>query len=180
VSPAIFCDTTVLCNFAAIARVDLLESILRGRGRWTEAVAYEVEQSRGHLPDLARVRAGGWLGEAIEAAHDDAEAWQIERIRRSIFGGLAEQPTRHLGEAQTLFLIKNRAEFRGSWWVTDDRAAVAYGREQDLITMETADLIADAVSMTDLTADSGFELLVRMQEHDRFVRLPAKPADLSR
>lgn len=179
-SQAIFCDTTVLCNFAATGRVDLLELILRGRGRWTQAVAYEVEQSRGHLPDLAQVLAGGWLGEAIEVARDDAETWQIERIRRSVFGGLAEQPTRHLGEAETTFLIKNRAAFRSAWWVTDDRAAVAYGRAQDLITLETADLIADAVSMTDLTADSGFELLVRMQERGRFVRLPGKPADLSR
>jgi predicted nucleic acid-binding protein len=180
VSSAIFCDTTVLCNFAVIGRVDLLELILRDRGRWTEAVAYEVEQSRGHLPDLARVLAGGWLGEPIGAAENDAEAWQIERIRRSVFGGLADQPTKHLGEAETVFLIKNRVELRGAWWVTDDRAAVVYGRAQDLITMETADLIADAVAMTDLTAEFGFDLLVRMQEYGRFVQLPGKPADLIR
>ena len=179
-SSAIFCDTTVLCNFAAIKRVDLLQLILRGRGRWTQAVAYEVEQSRGHLPDLARVLAGGWLGEPIEVAQDDTEAWQIERIRRSVFGGLADQPTKHLGEAETTFLIKNGPEFRSAWWVTDDRAALAYGRAQDLITLETVDLITDAVAMADLTQESAFELLVQMQAHGRFVRLPGKSADLSR
>lgn len=34
----VFPDNTVLCNFAAIERLDLLIGWLRGRGRWTEAV----------------------------------------------------------------------------------------------------------------------------------------------
>ena len=43
----IFCDTTVLCNFASVRRLNLLESILAGRGRWVAAVAYEVERHTG-------------------------------------------------------------------------------------------------------------------------------------
>jgi hypothetical protein len=31
---------TLLCNFAAVNQLDLLETVLLGRGRWTEAVAY--------------------------------------------------------------------------------------------------------------------------------------------
>ena len=32
----LFPDNTVLCNFAAVERLDLLRDWLRGRGRWTE------------------------------------------------------------------------------------------------------------------------------------------------
>ncbi|MGH3277686.1 MAG: hypothetical protein ACRDNW_00920 [Trebonia sp.] len=42
----LFPDNTVLCNFAAVNRLDLLKSVLGGRGRWTEAVAYEVGAAR--------------------------------------------------------------------------------------------------------------------------------------
>ena len=31
-----FPDNTVLINFACVSRLDLLEEILRGRGRWTD------------------------------------------------------------------------------------------------------------------------------------------------
>ena len=41
----LFPDNTVLCNFAAVNRLDLLNSVLNGRGRWTEAVAYETRRS---------------------------------------------------------------------------------------------------------------------------------------
>ena len=62
---AVFPDNTVLCNFAAIDRVDLLATILRGRGRWVEAVAYEAERSSRYLPGLRRIAREGWLGEPI-------------------------------------------------------------------------------------------------------------------
>ena len=174
----VFCDNTVLCNFAAVGRVDLLASILRGRGRWTEAVAAEAEMSRGYLPDLAQLIDGRWLGEPIEVARTDAEAIRIECIRRAVFGGLPEQPTKHLGEAETTYLIKNRADFRDAWWVTDDRAAVDYGRAQGMITKETIDLMGDAVAMSDLMADKAFALLLRMDDLGRRLRLPARARDL--
>ena len=48
----LFPDNTVLCNFAAVNRLDLLRSVLGGRGRWTEAVAYEASRSAAKLPPL--------------------------------------------------------------------------------------------------------------------------------
>ena len=45
-----FPDNTVLRNFAAVKRLDLLESVLAGRGRWTAAVAYEATASTRFLP----------------------------------------------------------------------------------------------------------------------------------
>ncbi|GAA2490405.1 hypothetical protein GCM10010406_28160 [Streptomyces thermolineatus] len=39
-----FPDNTVLCNFAAVDRLPLLEKVLDGRGRWTQAVAHEARR----------------------------------------------------------------------------------------------------------------------------------------
>lgn len=173
----VFCDNTVLCNFAAIGQLDLLERLLRGRGRWTEAVAAEAAHSRGHLPDLERL-SEGWLGNPIEVAQTDAEAWQIERIRRAVFGGRADQPTKHLGEAETIFLLRNRTNFDGARWVTDDRAAFEYARAQGLITKETVDLMSEAIAMADLAADEAFTLLRLMEDAGRRLRLPVSARDL--
>ena len=48
----LFPDNTVLCNFAAVNRLDLIKSVLNGRGRWTEAVEYEASRSASRLPAL--------------------------------------------------------------------------------------------------------------------------------
>ena len=94
-----FPDTTVLCNFAAVSELTLLARILRGRGRWTEAIAYEVSRSAKVYPELNTIASDGWLGEPIEIDNDD-EIEQIERVRRAVFGGTAHEPLKHLGEAR--------------------------------------------------------------------------------
>ncbi len=71
---AIFPDTTVLCSFAAVHRLGLPEEFFRGRGRWVEAVAFEVDRSARHLRDLASVVTGGWMGQPIEIVSDRAVA----------------------------------------------------------------------------------------------------------
>lgn len=174
---SVFPDNTVLCNFAAVGRVDLLEGVLRGRGRWTESVAAEARKSAGYLPDLNRLIANGWMGDEIEVT-DEGEINLIERIRRSAFGGTSDRPLQHLGEAQTVFLIRNRAELSGAWWVTDDRAALQYARGQQVITRESMSLMAEAVANGDVTAEQGFELLHGMADQHRHLSLPQKPSDL--
>lgn len=176
-TPAVFPDNTVLCNFATIGRVDLLADILRGRGRWAEAVAYEADMSSRHLPDLRRIAREGWLGEPIEIT-DAKQVEQVERIRRAVFGGSEAQPTRHLGEAQTIHLIRTSPELNGAWWVTDDREALDYGRRQGLTVKDTTDLLADAVAMGDLTAAAAYDILVRMDRAGRHLRIPDSAAHL--
>lgn len=176
-SIAVFPDTTVFCNFAAVGKSDLLGGFLRGRGRWTEAVMSEVEQSRGHLPDLKTVLEGGWMGEPV-GLDSDEEIRQVERIRRNVFGGGLDQLTKHLGEAMTCHVLRNRDEFKGAWWVTDDADALRYARGQGITTMETIDLFRHAVADYDITADAGFALLLAMDAAGRNLRLPSSPADL--
>ena len=109
----VFPDNTVFCNFASIGGLAVLETVLAGRGRWTEAVAFEVSRSAAYLPDLSRVQSAGWLGVPIEI-DSAADAAQVERIRRAFFGGTSSNPLQHLGEAQTCHVLSTWAEFTGS------------------------------------------------------------------
>lgn len=171
---AVFPDNTVLCNFAAVHRLDLLEAWLRGRGRWTEAVANEARRSSRALPDLTTLPSGGWLGEPIELDGDEVAA-RIEHIRRDVFGGTRDAPLQHLGEAQTCWLLKESAEWREAWWVSDDRDALDFARKQGITTRETLDIMSAIVADGDLTAQQGHLLMLEMVSADRQLRLPKTP-----
>jgi hypothetical protein len=160
-----------LINFAAVGRIDLLESILRGRGRWTEAVEQEARKSGQYFPALSREM--DWLGEPIEI-DDPAETTQIEGIRRAVFGGTPGRPLQHLGEAQTCYLLRFRAEYRESLWLSDDREAIDYARRQGIVTRETWEIVAEAVTMGDVDADAGHQLLQDMASSGRGLRVPPK------
>jgi len=179
VTRSIFPDNTVLCNFAAVGRLDLLQSVLLGNGRWTEAVAYEVQRSTRIHSDLATIAPGGWLGDPIEVV-ENADTAQVERIRRAVFGGTEDQPLQHLGEAQTCHILQHWSDFRDSWWVSDDREALRYARFQRLITRDTADVVGLAVENGEIGASSGLGLLQEMAEGGRSVRIPRSSQDLRR
>jgi hypothetical protein len=176
---SLFPDNTVLCNFAAVDRLDLLKSALNGRGKWTEAVAYEASRSMRMLPALRGLAESGWLEEPIEIA-DDSDVRAVERIRRAVFGGNEGKPLQHLGEAQTCHVILNWGGFSGSWWISDDREALRYARFQGITTRETIDLMSVAVVNGDIAARDGFDLMVKMTDSGRHLRLPYSAEDLRR
>jgi hypothetical protein len=176
---AFFPDNTVLCNFAAVDRLDLLRSVLGERGRWTEAVAYEASQSAAYLRALVSLAVDGWLGEPVEVT-SDADVLAIERIRRAVFGGTDDRPRQHLGEAQTCYVIKHWAEFSGSWWITDDREALRYAKFQGITTRETIDLMSMAVVNGDVGAKDAFALMNLMADRDRGLRLPKTASDFTK
>jgi hypothetical protein len=175
----LFPDNTVLCNFAAVDRLDLLKAVLDGRGRWTEAVAYEATRSAGVLPALRTLAESGWLDEPIEIS-DESDVRQVELIRRAVFGGTEGTPLRHLGEAQTCHVILRWAAFAGSWWISDDREALRYARFQGITTRETIDLVNIAVVNGDIAACDAYELMLAMANSGRFLTLPSSAEDLRR
>lgn len=175
----LFPDNTVLCNFAAVDQLDLLRSVLDGRGRWTEAVSYEAARSVRALPNLSQLTTDCWLGEAIEI-DDESEIRQINAIRRAVFGGTDDEPLRHLGEAQTCFVILKWSEFQGSWWISDDQEALRYARLQGITTRETIDLMSAAVVNGHIEMRAGYDMLRQMAEQGRRLRLPNSAADLLR
>jgi hypothetical protein len=179
VTEHLFPDNTVLCNFASIDRLDLLRIVLNDRGRWTGAVAYEVSRSARALTALQGLTTDCWLGEPLEV-DDEADIQRIEQIRRAAFGGDPDRPTQHLGEAETCFVIREWPEFAGSWWITDDREALRYARFQGITTRETIDLMTIAVVDGDIRSDEAFELMTRMADQDRWLRLPSRPSDFLR
>jgi hypothetical protein len=176
-----FPDNTVLCNFAIIERLDLLEKTLAGHGRWCEAVAYEAAQSS-RIPgllSLATVAQGGWLDEPIEI--DQADAHRVEAVRIGIFGGSSARPLQHLGEAQTLFLLDNDERFALAYWLTGDRSAYDYAVRRGMLARTTVDIMAEAVASGDLRPGDGFSLLKAIQHTGRYVhRMPRAAAELAR
>lgn len=175
---AVFPDNTVLCNFAVVRKLDLLEGFLRGRGHWTEAVAYEAQRSSDHgLPDLAGIAKDGWLGEPVEIDDDGRE--HVEHLRRAVFGGTRDQPLKHLGEAETCHLLKEDPSWRGSWWVSDDRDALDFARKQGITTLETIDIVKHIVAEGDLTTNAAWDLMQEMANRARVLRLPRSLSDLS-
>jgi hypothetical protein len=177
VTEFLFADNTVLCNFAAVERLDLLRSILAGRGRWTEAVAYEAHRSAAYLPALTALPLEGWLDSPVMVS-DEADVRKVERIRRAVFGGTHDRPLRHLGEAQTCYVILRWARFSGSCWLSDDQESVRYARSQAITTHETIDLMRMGVGARSVSAGDAFDLMVKMSDNDRRLRLPAAPEEL--
>ncbi|MGW1711255.1 hypothetical protein ACWCP8_38910 [Streptomyces sp. NPDC002206] len=173
-----FPDNTVLCNFACVDRIRLLEEILNGRGRWTAAVAYEASNSaRIKYRTLQALIDDGTLGEPIEIEDDEVEAVQTARVA---FGGVPELPLKHLGEAETLHLIQTRQEFKGaSTWISDDKITLSYARRKGLSVMDTTDLMAYGCSMGDVGPQEAFHILQQMVQLGRGVRLPASAHELS-
>lgn len=175
----LFPDNTVLCNFAAVNRLDLLRSVLGGRGRWTEAVAAEAEQSSSVHPCLGALLSVGWLGEPIEV-NDPADVRRVEQIRRAVFAGPDAGPLAHLGEAQTCYVIKNWESFSGAWWISDDRDALRHAKFLKITTRETIDIMNIAVVDGDVSAGTAFDLMNQMADSDRHLRLPNSADDLRR
>lgn len=170
----LFPDNTVLCNFAAVDRLDLLRDWLRGRGRWTAAVAFEAGRSARHLPALSDVLDEGWLGEPIEVSWEE----DVDRTRRVVFGGRRQEPLKHLGEAETCVLIQRDVTFQGSWWLSDDRDAVEYAKGRGIVTHRTIDIFRFLVADGDLTAEHAYDLMQAMYRAGRELDLPASPNDL--
>lgn len=173
----LFPDNTVLCNFAAVDSLALLEQTLAGRGRWVEAIAFEADRSARTYPCLATIGRDGWLGKPVEIteAHD---IHQIERLRRAVFGGPPRQALRHLGEAQTCYVIQSWPEFAGSHWVSDDREALRYARLAGIPTCDTAGLISEAIAGDLVSRTHGYQLMRDMLSAGRHPRVPSHPAHL--
>lgn len=87
---------------------------------------------------------------------------------------------KHLGEAQTCFVILKWSEFTGSWWISDDQEALRYARFQGITTRETIDLVTIGVVNGDIEARDGFNLMQQMARQGRCLRLPNSAADLLR
>lgn len=177
-----FPDTTVLRNFACLRRLDLLTLVLNGRGRCCEAMHHEIDDAS-HVSGFDSLR--DYIDESILGTpvviDDPADILVVQGIRVDEMGGSRRDPRSSLGEAETLFVLRHRDDFKQSHWVTDDVAAYDYGRRNGLITLATVDVMAIAVSRGAITGDEGFRLLTLMGSRGRVLAFtPTSVGDLSR
>lgn len=74
-------------------------------------------------------------------------------------------------------MLKEWGEYEGSWWISDDSESLRYARFQGIITRETIDLMAEAVTKGDIDAKSAFDLMKDMKDQDRHLRIPSSAAE---
>lgn len=123
----LFPDVAVLRRFVVAGRVDALRLLLDGRGRWTAATAFEAEQMCAGSGALDTLLSKGWLGEPLEIADPD-EIQRVERLRRAVFGGAADDPLARLGEAETWLVLNEWEAYADAILITDDPMLVAHAR----------------------------------------------------
>ena len=174
-SDPVLLDNTVLCNFAAVGRLDLLEAALEGRGRLTAAVNQEMERSLASVPGLVGAVGAPWLGEPLLVGedHGNVKVWRQGRL-----AGTVKDPLAHLGEAESCHIIEKWPDFRDAWFATDDGKAVLVARKQGIVVGLTGDLLAMAARHHLVTPDEAFDLIIDMEQAGRNPRRPASVREL--
>lgn len=155
-----------MINFAVVNRLDLLRQHLGDRARATEAVVFELDRSAMMTPHLASVDCDDWFGEPIEIRRI-ADIKEVNLIRTARFGGRQNEPLKHLGESQTIYVIATFPDFSGSTIITDDGDAYRYAKSRGLSVRCTKDVLQDLVLMGILTAQEAFDLAGGMDAQGR-------------
>ncbi|WP_143163861.1 hypothetical protein [Actinomyces denticolens] len=169
-SPFFFPDNTVLIDLAILDRVDLLSWFLRGRGRWCKSVEWEWRQS---IKALSLQRADrevrGACGSAI--LPDEREQIDINILVDSLRSP-GDPWSRRRGEAETVVLIRNRADLHGSVFISDDAGALRLAGRELLGTKRytTVDVLIRAEIAGRITAEQAHDYLRRLRQGGRHVR----------
>lgn len=132
-----FADNTVLVGFATIGRMDLLENLFRGKGRWCPTVRDECFESA-KRPELDSIAdADDFLGEPIWPTK--AELLQTQVFRNQLASPQERDPNKHLGEAETLAVMVERFGFE--ILVTDDIDAARLAAKHGVRVVTTLTLL---------------------------------------
>ncbi|MDX3866460.1 hypothetical protein ACKI1J_17395 [Streptomyces scabiei] len=165
-------DACSVINFAASGDMDVLKSGLSVRTpRCTQAVDAELRKWVHNFPGLRPLLDEGWLGEPIELTRVE-DRTDVGRIRTAL-GGTRNEPTLHLGEAESIHAMLTRVELAGAVLLTDDRDASRMAGRRSLTFWDTTRLLADIHFSGDLEWDEAQQILQRMDQADRGVRIPA-------
>ncbi|UPK75999.1 hypothetical protein MU582_05005 [Nocardioidaceae bacterium SCSIO 66511] len=135
-SVVLFPDNTVLINFVIISRVDLLERLANGNGRWCASVASECARSSRQPRLAALAEMAGIFGGPLfpdEAEHRDM------LVLRAELAEPGDPKHKHLGEAETLAIMLRRRI--NGFFVTDDREARRLTAKNGIRAVSTWDLL---------------------------------------
>lgn len=145
----LFPDNTVLINFALIRRMDLLERLANGNGRWCASVASECRKSSRREELGALARAAVIFGEPL---YPDRAELQDTLALRAELEAPGDAPDAHLGESETLAIMIRR-DLRG-FFVTDDRAAMSLAARKRVQAVTTWQLLLVATKTGFLDPDT--------------------------
>lgn len=173
----LFPDNSVVVCFARADELGVLEQYLRGKGRVVEAVSREISDSAGFVPTLRDLDQQTWFGDPIvlERATDIRA---VEGIRVAVFGGGKARPREHLGESQTLHLLRTDDVYRDSAWLTEDREAYRFAQRQHITTRDTFGILCEMVGYLDMSIDRAYEVAQRILDAgEPMLREPGSPRD---
>lgn len=170
----LFPDTSVAVTFAAVDRVDLLITWLGNRGSFCDAVWREMKNHAASKRSIDSLISQ--LGEPVELTEDEEE--NAEMVRRSKFGGSETAPTKHLGEAHTLVLLRRPVFSSSSTWISDDIASRELAEHQRIRVLDSVGVLIDLVGYSELAPEDALTLWEDMYEKQRGVPLPTSLADI--
>jgi hypothetical protein len=158
-----FPDLSTLTNFDVADALGVLETILAGRGRATEATDHQLRDAAalGGRGALATFRDRSVLGAPISIL-DPGDIEAVQRIRIDELGGDTKDPTELLGEAETVFLLRGQVEFAASFWVTDSVPTHDFGIRSGMRPLCTADLCTLAARDQILSPEDAYSLISRI------------------
>lgn len=173
----LFPDNSVIVCFAHAGELDVLEQYLHGNGRVVEAVSREISDSSGRVPGLSGLDQQAWFGEPIPIV-GKTNIRTVEGIRVAVFGGGKAQPREHLGESQTLHLLRTDDVYRDSIWLTEDREAFQFAQRQHITTRHSFGILCDMVGYLDLSIERAFEIAQHILDAgEPMLREPTSPRD---
>ncbi|MCM3883984.1 hypothetical protein [Frankia sp. R82] len=160
----LFPDNTVLVNFAIIGRMDLLERLVNGNGRWCATVESECRRSAREpgldvLAAARRIFGSPWLPDPAEL--------QDAMIMRDGLAGPGDSRHHHLGEAETL-AIMSRRQVKGLF-VTDDRAATRLATRNGITAITTWHLLKASVRSGMLKAETLWGYAITLRDYPRAI-----------
>ncbi|GAA1855437.1 hypothetical protein [Myceligenerans crystallogenes] len=136
-------DNTVLNNFAIIGRMDLLETLLRGKGAWCATIASECAKGARVPGREAMSSARHFLGDPWYP-ETGAERVSVQLIQDELLGP-GDPRTAHLGEAETIALVESRGA--AARFITDDKDARRVAEAHQIGVVTTFDLFRLALKV---------------------------------
>ncbi|MGW6280539.1 hypothetical protein [Kribbella sp. NPDC055071] len=159
-----FPDNTVLINFAVIGRVDLLEKLANGNGRWCLSVSQECARSAriDGLSALNGVR--DFLGRPLEPTPAEL---LTTRMLREAMAAPGDRPTKHLGEAETIAILTSRELRSTAVFVSDDTGALIHAEAHGIKIADTWDLLLLAERVGMISAEVHAQYVAALRSADR-------------
>ncbi|MDR7161390.1 hypothetical protein J2X42_004122 [Arthrobacter sp. BE255] len=139
----IFPDTSLLMNFAAVNRVDLVSAIVEGRGSWTEAIRDEVQRWSLETKYQPLTQVFGFMPEEPHVARAE-EMMTGEGIRRRL-AKPGDPRSQHWGECETLAVIQHRYAGKTVLVLSEDGGVLTECRRLGVDTVTTR-LLLEAVA----------------------------------